>query len=262
MGTRRVAIIAGSGQLPQLVAASLSEPVFVSFAPLDLPAGATPISARIEHLEQLFEDLKSLNVTEVCFAGAMSRPRIDPSELDKYAMKLVQAFGKGDDAVLRVVISLFEAQGFSVTGAADLLPDLVLSPDTHWGRAMTEQDHADAVRARSVLDTLSPLDVGQGAACAGGQMLGIETVQGTNAMLEFVAQTSPELRACPGVFVKAPKLDQDLRMDMPTIGPDTVDHVIKAGLGGIVIPAGQVIVLDRDAVRAGIEEAGLFLTAV
>ena len=97
---------------------------------------------------------------------------------------------------------------------------------------------------------------------ADGQALGVETAQGTDAMLRFVAQTPPELRQrARGVFVKAPKPGQDLRIDMPAVGPGTIAAVAEAGLAGIVIRADKVLILDREASLRAAEEAGIFLLA-
>ncbi|AVW91046.1 LpxI family protein [Celeribacter baekdonensis] len=259
---KRTAIIAGSGRLPATLAQALVNPVYVTFSDIAVPKGAEHISARVEKLGKLFKELKAHDVVAVTFAGAMARPKINPVLMDRHALKLAMSLGKGDDGLLREVIALFESQGFIIRSATEICPDLVLEKGTLWGRKPTAQDEADAVRAKSVLDALSPLDVGQGAVCAGGQMLGIETVQGTDAMLAYVAQTPDHLRRAPGVFVKVPKRGQDLRIDMPTIGPDTITAARDAGLGGVVIPAEQVIVLDADAVKARIAEAGMFLKAI
>jgi len=258
----RTAIIAGSGRLPQILAAALEAPVYVTLSDVAVPDGLDHVSARVEKLGKLFKVLKARDVTYVTFAGAMARPKVNPVLLDRHALRLATSLGKGDDALLREVIAVFEAQGFTVRAATDICPELSLPAGTLWGRKPTATDISDAARARSVLAALSPLDVGQGAVCAGGQMLGIETLQGTDAMLGFVAATPAHLRRDRGVFVKMPKAGQDGRIDLPTIGMDTVEAVIKAGLGGIVIPAGGVIVLDRAAVKQRIEEAGLFLNTI
>lgn len=258
----RAAIIAGSGGLPLALAEALDHPVYVTFDDSSAPDGCEAWPARIEQLGALFEALKSRNVSEVVFAGAMARPKIDPALLDGHAMRLAMSFGKGDDALLREVLAVFSEQGFAIRAASEIVPALTLAPGTHWGAAPSETDRMDAKRAAAVLDALDPLDVGQGAVAAGGQMLGIETLQGTDAMLGFVAQTPAHLRHhARGVFVKRPKAGQDMRIDMPTLGLTTVEGVIAASLAGVVIPAGGVIVLDQAAVKARIEEAGLFLLA-
>lgn len=245
-----------------MLAAALDAPVYVTLDDVDLPRDIDHVPARIEKLGRLFKDLKALDVTSVAFAGAMARPKVNPVLLDRHALRLAMSMGKGDDALLREVLAVFSDQGFSIKSAVDICPDLVLTKDTLWGAKPSKQDDLDAKRALDVLGALSPLDVGQGAVCAGGMMLGIETLQGTDSMLSYVAETPDHLRRSKGVFVKTPKHTQDLRIDMPTIGLDTIEAVIKAGLAGLVIPADQVIVLDRDALKSRIIEAGLFLKAI
>ncbi len=257
----RTAIIAGAGALPHLVAEALTDPLYVTFDQSPVPKGVDHLTARFEKLGRLFKDMKARDVGAVVFAGAVNRPKINPVLLDRHALKLALSLKKGDDGILREVIALFESQGFLVRGATEIRPDLVLEPGTLWGRKPSKDTLEDAARAQAVLDALAPLDVGQSAVCAGGQMLGIETLQGTNAMLAFVAQTPERLRRAKGVLVKAPKAGQDMRIDVPTIGLETVDAVLKAGLGGLVIPAGQVIVLDRVEMQERIEAEGLFLMA-
>lgn len=253
------AVIAGQGVLPGLLLAA-GPAHLVSFAGVPVTTQAEArIEARFERLGQLFDDLRAADVTEVCFAGAMTRPPLDPGQMDAETMalapRLMQAMGKGDDALLRDVAAVFEERGFAVVGARDLRPDLVAEAGMLAGEALPE---ADVARARAVLEALGPLDVGQAAVAGRGQVLGIETLQGTDAMLRFVADTAP---GTGGVVVKRPKPRQDLRLDMPAIGPDTVRLAAGAGLAGIEIAANAVLLLDRDAILAACAETGLALRA-
>lgn len=253
------AIIAGTGALPALLVAEAPARV-VAFEGVRVAAeGAGRIEARFERLGRLFDDLKAAGVREICFAGAMFRPRLDPDEADDETRalmpRLAKAMGQGDDALFRDVVALFEERGFAVIGARDIRPDLVAQTGCLAGEALPQEDVA---RARSVLAALGPLDVGQGAVAGRGQVLGIETLQGTDAMLRFVAETAP---GSGGVFVKRPKPGQDLRIDMPAIGPETVRGAAQAGLSGIEIAAGTVLVLDRPGVLSACAETGLSLWA-
>ena len=229
----------------------------VAAVPLDAP----DIPARFEQLGRLFADLRASGVHDLVFAGALSRPALDPGQMDAETValmpRLVQAMGQGDDALLREVVAIFEAQGFGILGALDLRPDLAADAGRICGAPGAGQE-ADAARARAVLDALGPLDVGQAAVAAGGQMIGIETLQGTDAMLRFVGATRP---GSSGVLVKRPKARQDLRMDTPAIGPDTVMKAAEAGLSGIEIAAGTVLILDRAATEGACTAAGLALWA-
>jgi hypothetical protein len=251
------AILAGTGALPGLLLEAGAAEV-VRFKGVSVAVAPT-IEARFEQLGLLFEELHERGVTEVCLAGAMARPPLDPVAFDPLTASkmplLMQAMGQGDDALLRAVIGVIEGAGFRVVAAHELRPDLVAPAGQIAGQPLPEKDTA---RARAVLDALGPLDVGQGAVAAKGQVIGIETLQGTDAMLAFVGQTLP---GSGGVLVKRPKAGQDLRVDMPAIGPETIRAAAAAGLSGIEIAAGSVLLLDRDAILAACAETGLSLWA-
>lgn len=251
------AILAGQGALPGLVLAAGPAEV-VRFKGVDVDIAPT-LEARFEQLGILFDLLRDEGVTEVCLAGAMSRPPLDPAAFDPFTAAkmpvLTAAMGQGDDALLRAVIGVIEEAGFSVIAAHVLRPDLVATAGVLAGEAMSA---ADAARARAVLDALGPLDVGQGVVVAKGQVIGVETLQGTDAMLAFVGETAP---GSGGVLVKRPKPGQDLRVDMPAIGPDTIHAAARAGLAGIEIAAGNVLLLDRDAILAACADTGVSLWA-
>ena len=121
-----------------------------------------------------------------------------------------------------------------------------------------------AERAAQIVQGLGALDIGQGAVVAQGLCLAVEALPGTQAMLEFAAAHAglkPDPNGPKGLLYKAPKPDQDRRIDLPTIGPDTVRQVAAAGLGGIVWQAGSVILLQREAAIETAKTAGIFLWA-
>lgn len=266
----RTAIIAGTGALPGHLAAALPEAARLLASPeglaVDLPAD--PLRFRIERLVPFLDHLAGEGVTRVAFAGAMRRPRLDPEMFDARTAQLVPrllaAMGQGDDAALRAVIGLFEEFGFEVVAAQALAPDLVPGPGVICG-APTEADRADAARAAAVVAGLGALDLGQGAVVAQGLCLAVETLPGTDAMLDFVARAGAALRPDPkgarGVLYKAPKPGQDRRADLPAIGPETVRGASVAGLAGIAWEAGGAMLITPDATRAAAEAAGLFLWA-
>lgn len=257
MGAR--AIIAGDGALPGLLAEA--GPV-LTLRLQGMPGGVAgaDIVARLERLGDLFADLHRAGATEVCFAGAMRRIGFDEGALDAQTRallpRLTRAMAQGDDALLRDIVAIFEGQGFRIRGAHELRPDLVAPDGAIFG---TPDPQGDAARARAVLAALGPLDVGQAAVAAKGQVLGIETLQGTDAMLRFVAGTAP---GSGGVLVKRAKPGQDLRVDMPAIGPETIALAAQAGLSGIEVQAGHVLLLDPAAVRAACKAHHVALWAV
>ncbi|WP_103333561.1 LpxI family protein [Pseudotabrizicola formosa] len=262
----RTAIIAGTGRLPAAVAAELDAPLICAldgFVPEGL---AVDMVFRVERLVPFFHALEEAGVTRVTFAGAVQRPRLDPALFDagtaQLVPRLMAAMAQGDDATLRAVIGLFEDAGFAVVGTAELAPGLVPGAGVLCGM-IGPQDEADATRAAAIVAALGAVDVGQGCVVAQGLCLAVEALPGTDAMLAGVAGVPPRLRpsGTRGLFYKAPKPGQDLRVDLPTLGPETVARVAQAGLGGIVWQAGGVICLDLDAMIAAARDAGLFLWA-
>lgn len=261
----RLAIIAGAGDLPGTIADANPDALFVALRGIDVtpPETHEQAEASYEKLGALFKLLNKAGVKRVCFAGKVTRPKLNPLKMDITTVSLFprikSVLGKGDDALLRLVADVFEEQGFSVVSAQDVTGSLAIEA-SHVGCAMTAQDRKDAERGFAILHALDTMDVAQGVVVAGGQCLGIETIRGTDALLAYVADTPDALKlGARGVFVKAPKASQDSRMDIPTIGPDTIRGVARAGLGGIVIPAGQVIVLNRAEVERLVTDLGLFL---
>lgn len=251
------AILAGKGALPGLLLqADDARVVGFQGVPVDVPVD---IPARFEQLGTLFETLRADGVTEVCLAGAMARPPLDPVAFDPLTAskmpRLMAAMGRGDDALLRAVIGVIEEAGFAVIAAHVIRDDLVAEPGVLAGQQMVG---SDAKRARTVLDALGPLDVCQAAVAAKGQIIGIETLQGTDAMLAFIEQTMP---GSGGVLVKRPKSGQDLRVDMPSIGPDTVHNAARAGLKGIEVAPGEVLLLDQPAILKACAQTGMNLWA-
>lgn len=263
----KLAILAGQGALPHMISDAVPTAVFVHFAgvPVDFPSNDV-LKASFERFDQMFSDLHGAGVTEVVFAGGLARPAFNPTQFDSKMLQLAPGFmaamAGGDDGLLRAVIAAFEDEGFTVHGAHDLVPGLTAEPGLLAGPAPTDLDLTDAKRAHAILTALGPLDVGQGVVVADGQALGVETAQGTDAMLGFVALTPEMLRhRARGVLVKAPKPGQDLRIDMPAMGPATIAAAAAAELAGIVIAAGQMLLIDRDKTLRDAEAAGLFLLA-
>jgi len=260
-------IIAGRGVLPGLLLAAApgATAVVLDGIEPDLPEGTARIPASLEKIGRMFSDLRAAGITEIVMAGAVDRPALNPAKFDLkmlgLAPSLLKAFRQGDDGLLRRVISIFEGEGFRVIGVADVAPGLVAGEGRIAGKAPDKAMRADAARGWAILDALGPLDVGQAAVVAGGLCLGIETIQGTDALLGFAGATEARKRPEGGVLVKGPKPGQELRVDMPTIGPATVDRAAAAGLSGIALAAGTVLVLDRAEVEARAKAHGLSLWA-
>jgi UDP-2,3-diacylglucosamine hydrolase len=261
------ALIAGRGGLPLALVAAMEERPLIAALEGFAPAGLTPdLTFRIERLVPFLDALEDRGVTRVIFAGVVARPRLDPALLDTgnatLLPRLMGAMAQGDDATLRVVLDLFTEAGFTIAGVADVAAGLIPGVGLLAG-TVAAVDQADATRAAAIVAALGAVDVGQGAVVQQGLCLAVEALPGTDAMLSVVADLPTGLRPDPargkGVFYKAPKPGQDRRIDLPTLGLDTVRLAAAAGLGGLVWQAGGVICLDPVAMVAEADRLGLFL---
>jgi len=271
--SKGLAIIAGRGDLPRLLAeackASGREYVVVEFEniPLDWAFSHPVIHAIFEQTGQLITDLQNASCQEIVMVGAMNREKIDTGKLDEKGLELAiilaDTMKAGDDNTLSSIIKFFELNGFDVLAAHDVLPSLIPRAGVLTNAKPSNDDIFDTSRAAQIVNGLGALDIGQGAVVGQGVCLGLESIQGTDAMLRFVMNNhedyAPDPNGGRGVLLKAPKPAQDLRVDLPAIGPDTIQNAHKALLAGVVIEAGGVMVLRRTETVKLANDLGLFL---
>lgn len=261
-----LALIAGEGVLPAAIVAALDSPAVICAPEGVGPAGLSVQRAfRFERLVPFLNGLRADGIDRVVLAGNIHRPRLDPAAFDPETAAQVPRFLSlmqgGDDSTLRAVIALLEDFDLTVLGVADVAPDLLVRAGT-LTRAPNAREEADAARGREVLDLAGPADIGQACVVAARLCLGMETLYGTDALLSYVASH----RECReprrgGVLVKRAKPAQDLRLDLPTIGPATIDGAVAAGLTGICLEAGRTLIVDRAQVLARAQAADLALWA-
>ena len=257
-----LALITGAGRLPALLREHLaaSGTPFL-WAALDASEPAD-MTISLPTLGSDLAALKARGVTTLCMAGSLDRRTLSlgaPDAATKpLAARLAQAMQSGDDAALKIVLAIFEDHGFAIQGAHQVMPHLLPATGVLTRAQPTPADQTDANLAQTLTQTLGPLDVGQACVVVGGQVLAIEAAPGTDAMLDTVT-TYREGALRGGVLFKAQKPGQDRRADLPTIGPGTITAVKSAGLAGVVIEAGGVMVLDLAEALARANEAGLFV---
>ena len=269
----KLALIAGGGALPLSVAARCEaegRPVFVvrlaGFADPHL-AHYPGVDAGMAEIGRILSAMKKADCKAVCLAGMVNRPDFRTLKPDFKGATLlpgiVKAASQGDDALLRKILSVFEAEGFSVEGADDILGGETLPAGALGAVQPTAEQLLDLRKALHVAEKSGELDIGQGAVVCDGLVLAVEAQEGTDAMLVRVAGLPADLRGSPGdrkgALAKAPKPIQDLRVDMPVIGARTVELAAAAGLAGIGGVAGRLIVIDRPAIIEAADRLGLYV---
>jgi UDP-2,3-diacylglucosamine hydrolase len=268
-----LAILCGAGAFPLEVAGEVRragrEPFLVGIVgATDSAIEAYPhVWVRMGEVGKLFSALRARAIAELVIIGAMTRPELVDLRLDWGAVKraagLAQLFRRGDNGLLAGIAEIIEREGVRVVGAHEVAPRLLAPVGPIGAHLASAEDELDIALGARLLGALSTFDAGQGAIIAAGRVLAIEAAEGTDAMLaraaEMRANGRLRLAGPAGVLVKAPKRGQDLRLDMPAIGPKTIEGAIKAQLRGVAVAAGHVLLLDRVLCAREADAAGLFV---
>jgi len=268
---KKLAILAGGGTLPKSVAEGCVRDG-IPFLIVNLGGAAEswieayrPLNVSLGQVGLMLETMKAEGCDTVTMAGPLARPQLSKIRFDWQGAKLLprvaKLFRQGDDALLSGIAGLFEEQGFRVIGPEVMLREAVATAGDLTAIRPTATDHDDIAKGREILSALGPHDVGQAVVVADGVCLAVEAAEGTARMLERVAALRGS-EASSGVLIKLPKPEQDRRIDLPTIGPDTATSVARAGLKGIAVEAESGFILEREETIRRCNEANLFLTGL
>jgi DUF1009 family protein len=272
-----IGLIAAGGVMPFAVAESLTargiKPVLFA-----LKGACDPVRVEgfrhhwiaIGQLGRAIKLFRAENCRDLVFIGTLVRPALSEIRLDWGTLRVIgrvwAAFRGGDDHLLSGIGRILEQDGFRMVGIKDVAPDLLMPEGCLTRAAPDENAAADIARGRDVLRALSPFDIGQATVVIDGHVVGVEDIEGTDGLLARVARLRAEgrirARAARGVLVKAPKSGQDLRFDLPTMGPRTIEGAAAAQLAGIAIIAGNTIVVEPQTMIEAADAAGLFVTGL
>lgn len=272
MGTdpSTLGILAGGGTLPRRLADAARgsrRPVFlIAFKGQTDPATVADLPhawVRMGEAGRAIAELKQAGVVDLVMAGPVRRPSWSEIGLDWRGAQIVARIGAralGDDGLLSAVARELESEGFRLIGANDLLADTLVGAGILGRCAPDEQGRADIAHGIQIARALGRLDVGQSVVVQQGLVLGVEAIEGTDALLARVKDLSRA--GAGGVLVKIAKPQQDRRMDLPTVGPRTLELAGVAGLRGVAVEAGGTIMIDPAACIATADRLDLFLVGL
>lgn len=269
---QRLGILAGGGNLPLEVArqakASGRDPYIVAIdGEADADFSEFPVT-RLNwgKIGKIISTFRANTITDLIILGSVSRPDIKKIRPDfglirnlPRILKMVRA--GGDDNILRMVISFFEDQGFRVLGLKDVAPELLIGSGPIGRERASEDDYRDVAIGFDIIRRIGKFDVGQGVVVADGTVEAIEGAEGTDRMLQRVAhlRVTKYAKTQRGILVKRPKPNQELRVDLPTIGPGTAEHATRAGLSGIAVLQHAAITAQRDKLIRDADDSQLFI---
>lgn len=277
----KLGIMAGSGALPYKVAEAAAKKKTDVFVVAYAGAAEKDVKTfphqefSLLQINSIIKKLKEEECKQLVFIGKVERPAettdnliadIPAKLLDLAQTEMAKQNKSSDDIIMSLFVRyLEEVENFTIIGAEKIYTDLTMKAGFLTGKA-NEAHKADIDLAIDVALAMGDLDVGQAVVVSQGQVLAVEAAEGTDKMLERVLTLPEALRgnekARAGVLVKLPRRHQDLRIDMPTIGKETLVKASKAGLAGIVFKENSILIDDKAGLKAAAEKEGLFIQAV
>lgn len=264
---KTLGLIAGGGAMPEEIISHCNAnniPVFAiglePFATAERLSGAPHIFSRIAQAGKIIKAFKEHGVHDIVLAGGIKRPSLKELIPDAEGMKIAGKLALkslSDDGLFRAVMDEIEKRGFRVVGIEEVVPDMLFSEGVYGRVKPSRDDMNDIERGWTVAKAIGAVDVGQAVVVQEGLVLAMEAIEGTDMVLSRASQLRKPGKA--PVMVKVLKPGQDMRVDLPAIGLQTIDMFIKYGIGGIAVEAGGILLIEREAVIKKADEHGIFI---
>ena len=251
-------LIVGESSLPRFLIKKLLKKK-VEFLILDLTKSNTyknyknSYSLKIIQLGKAISILKKNNCKSVILIGKVKRPEVSLLKFDRKALfylhRLFLAFKKGDGNILKEVIKIFKENKIKVINSMKFTPELIFKDKAINKIKINNSDKNSVSKGVNVIKSLSRFDIGQSVVINNGYVLAIEGPEGTDEAIKRSLYLSKKYNLKnKSILVKFPKTNQDLRIDLPTIGLETIKNCIKANIKGIAVKRSQNIILNKDKI--------------
>ena len=265
-------LIVGESSLPNFVINKLLKKN-IEFLILDLTKSniykryKNSYSLKITELGKAISILKKNNCKNVIFIGKVERPDISLLKFDTKALfylpRLFSAFKKGDGNILKEIIKIFKENKLNVVNSMKFTPELIFKDKSINKLKINNTDKSSISKGVKIIKSLSKFDIGQSVVINNGYVLAIEGPEGTDETIKRSLHLSKKYKLKnKSILVKFPKANQDLRIDLPTIGFDTIKNCIKANIKGIAVKRSQNIILDKDKIINLVKKNNFFIISI
>ncbi|CAO6126505.1 LpxI N-terminal domain containing protein [Candidatus Pelagibacterales bacterium] len=265
-------LIVGESSLPNYVINKLLKKN-IEFLILDLTKSyiykryKNSYSLKITELGKAISILKKNNCKNVIFIGKVERPDISLLKFDTKALfylpRLFSAFKKGDGNILKEIIKIFKENKLNVVNSMKFTPELIFKDKSINKLKINNSDKSSISKGVKIIKSLSKFDIGQSVVINNGYVLAIEGPEGTDETIKRSLHLSKKYKLKnKSILVKFPKANQDLRIDLPTIGFDTIKNCIKANIKGIAVKRSQNIILDKDKIINLVKKNNFFIISI
>lgn len=220
---------------------------------------------RLGAVGEALKHLRDAGVQEIVMAGGIKRPSLSSLRPDAAGASLLKKLGKaffaGDDAILKAIIAFFEEENFTVVGVDAILSDILADEGVLGKISPDKQQKADIMIGMKAAKNLGTLDIGQAAIVENAIILGTEGADGTDAMIAACGKLRRGKKKS-GVLVKAKKPAQEEKVDLPSIGVQTIENLHAAGFAGVAVEAHASLLIDKRELIRKADIYGLFVVGV
>ena len=267
----KIALIAGNGSLPEKVILDFLKSNRDIFVILIGNTPAPPSIDKVPHaiiniglIGKCISTLRKENITDIVFAGGLQRPKIKDLRLDATGIKLVAKITKakfiGDNSLLSLIIDFFEKAGFNIIGVDQILPEILMPKGIIGKIKPTHSEFNDIKSGSKLARNIGSLDIGQSVIIQDGIIIGVEAIEGTDELIKRCSKL--QIGGKGGILIKMKKPNQDIRIDLPTIGTKTVETAHDNGLAGIAIEADSALIIDQELVAKTADKLGIFVIGI
>lgn len=259
--TQKIGLIAGQGDLPLMLLSRWEStgivPVLIGLEGVtdtSLVKGRISKWFKIGHLGKMVDFLKEQGVTDLVLAGSLGRPNLMSVQPDwrgfLFILKIMFRC-LGDDALLKIVRRELELYGFKLQASQTYLPELMCPEGVLTQQAPSHEQIQLIKKGFALAKIHGRQDKGQSVVIAGLNDIGYEGVEGTDSLMKI-------FKGKHAILIKVCKPQQDRALDMPTIGPKTIQLAHECGFSGIVAEAGETLILHQEEVLRMCREWGIF----
>ncbi len=267
-----IAIIAGRGDLPKLTIEKCQKDnikfqlFLISSEEYDHDYSQyQPYVLKYGEIAKFLEICQEHQIANIIMVGGVTKPDFKSITVDKKsAILLTKILAKkilGDDAVLKTVVSFFEKEGFKIIKVNDLLEDILAQKGNLTVSVPDSSDNNNIKIAKNAIEALSQFDIGQSLIVAQQQIIAVEAAEGTDNMINRIGTLDVDYKNS-AILVKLSKKNQSKKVDLPTIGLQTIKNCIDNNISGIAIESGKTIIVDKEQVIALANDNKIFITAI
>lgn len=215
----------------------------------------------LTQIPEILDFFKKNGVTHICLAGSVKKPKITIEMFGiraiSLALRLLILRNKGDNTLLTTLLNYITERGFVMTGITELAPSILAKEGVITKIGITTADKRSIELACKFLNDIAKYDVAQSCIVQDCTITAVEGIDGTATMIVRMKAYNDG-----AILVKMPKVGQTMKVDMPTIGLETIHQCISSGVKGIAIKSQETIILDVERVVEVANQNGIFIISI